>query len=335
MKKIIFKSKYNAELCEAEDRTPGENEVKVRLFYSALSAGTERALITANEDGDATCKFGFPSSSGYSGSGVITDIGNNVKNIKIGDRVMVHGGGHQQFCTVNQKEVVKVPDNVGLDEAAFTIIAGFSLAAVRKAMPELGHNCLVCGLGILGQFAVQYLKICGVLNIIVSDPDESRRLLAMKLGADFAFDPLEEHYVEKVKDITEGKGVDSVIEVTGNPAALKACLKCSARFGKVILLGCTRKLTEVDFYNDVHRPGIELIGAHSGARPTLESRPNNWTEMDDCKVTLKYLEKGRLDFKQMISEIHSPEDAHNTYERLCKKELPIGVLFDWRALSEN
>lgn len=334
MKGIIFQSKYNAELCELNDRMPSDNEVRVKLSYSAISAGTERALITANEDGDETNKFGFPAHSGYSGSGVITHVGKNVTTVKPNDRVVVHGGGHKQFCTVAEKEVVKLPNNVELSDAAFSIIAGFSLAAVRKAEPELGQDGLVVGLGLLGLFSVQYLSLCGTRNIIVSDFSPERRELALKLGADYALDPLQEDYVKKIKEITEGKGVNFVIEVTGNAQALEQCLKCTAKFGKVILLGCTRKRTEIDFYNYVHRPGIQLIGAHSGARPMLESQPGNWTEMDDCKVTLAYLSKKRLDFQSMISEIHTPEDAPEVYSRLVKNELPTGVLFDWNRLSE-
>ncbi len=333
MKKIIFKNKYNAELCDAADRMPESGEIRIKLCYSAVSSGTERALLTANEDGDDTCRFGFPTSSGYSGSGIVENVGEGITEFKPGDRVMVHGGGHQQYCTVAQKEAVKLPDNVDLKEAAFTIIAGFSLAAVRKASPELGHNCLVCGLGILGQFAVQYLKLCGVLNVIASDFSEERRNLAKDFGADIALDPSDKDYEEKIKQITFGKGVDSVIEVTGNAAALKSCLKATKKFGKVILLGCTRKITEVDFYNDVHRPGIEIIGAHSGARPTLESHPGNWTEMDDCRVTLSYLSHRMLNFNKIISEIHSPHEAHEVYSRLCKNELPLGVIFDWSTLE--
>lgn len=332
MKGIVFVSKYTAELCEMEDRMPKDNEIRVSLSYSAVSAGTERALITANEDGDETSRFGFPSYSGYSGSGIVTHVGENAGEFKPGDRVMVHGAGHKQYATRDKKEAVKLPDYVGLDEAAFTIIAGFSLAAVRKAHVELGHNCLVAGLGLLGLFSVQYLKLCGALNVIASDFNPERRALAKKFGADFVLDPSAPDYNERIMQITNGKGADSVIEVTGNAKALTQCLKCTARFGRVILLGCTRRLTEVDFYHDVHRPGIELIGAHSGARPVLESQPGNWTEMDDCRVTLSYLSQKRLDFHDMISEIHSPNDAGEVYKRLSDNKFPIGVLFDWSKI---
>ena len=75
-----------------------------------------------------------------------------------------------------------------------------------------------------------------------------------------------------------------------------------------------------------------MIGAHSGARPSLESRPGNWTEMDDCRVTLNYLAKGALNFERIISDVHSPIDAHSVYERLCHGTLPTGIIFDWDRL---
>lgn len=332
MKKIVFVSKNNAELVEVPDRKPGAGEVRVQLMFSAVSAGTERAVLTGNEEAEEQFHFTFPNSSGYSGSGVVTDVGEGVTEYQPGDRVMVHGGGHQQVCTVPVKEVAPVPDNVPLELAALVVISGFSLAAVRKAKIELGGSCLVVGLGLLGQFAVQYARISGAYPVIASDFSAERRELAKKLGADVVMDPADPEYAEKIRKITNG-GVNSAIEVTGNARALKQTLSCTAKFGRVLLLGCTRTMTEVDFYNDVHRPGIELIGAHSGARPEKESHSGFWTEMDDCRVTLRYLSAGRLDFQPIVSEIHSPAEAHEVYERLAVgKNFPIGVLFDWSRL---
>ena len=149
------------------------------------------------------------------------------------------------------------------------------------------------------------------------------------LGADVTLDPSDPGHSDRVKELTNG-GANAVIEVTGNPLALKQSLACTAKLGRVLLLGCTRTMTEVDFYHDVHQPGIELIGAHSGARPARESHSGFYTEMDDCRVTLDYLSGGRLNFKPMIGEVHSPDDAHEVYSRLAEgKGFPIGVIFKW------
>ena len=331
MKKIVFTKKDTAELIEVEDKAPKSGEVRIKLAFSTVSAGTERALLTGNEEGGENFRFGFPSASGYSGSGIITDVGPDVTEYKVGDRVLVHGGGHQQYCTVPLKEIVRVPDNVSLEEAALPVIAGFSLSAIRKAKICLGQSCLVTGLGILGLFAVQFAKLSGAYPVIAADFLPERRELAKKLGADIVLDPSEPTFAEQCKAF--GGGVNSAIEVTGNPNALKQVLSVTAKFGKVILLGCTRDMSEVDFYNDVQRPGIELIGAHSGARPTLESHSGVYTEMDDCRVILSNLSAGRLDFKPIISEQHSPAEATEVYARLAAKKFPIGVQFNWCKLD--
>ena len=334
IKQIVFTGVNRAELVNVEDRLPDAGEIRIQMRYSALSAGTERALLTGCRDSDEIFQNGFPVASGYAGSGVVTHVGAGVKDFRAGDRVMVHGGGHRQACTVAQREAVRVPDGVSLDEAALTIIAGFSLAAVRKARICLGQSCLVVGAGLLGLFAVQYARLSGAYPVIVSDFDPARRALALKLGADVALNPADPDYEQRVRALTFTKaGTESVIEVTGNPKALMSALHCTARFGRVILLGCTRAMTEVDFYHDVHRPGIELIGAHSGARPTEQSFREMYTEMDDCRVTLSYLSAGRLCFKDMIQEIASPADAPEVYARLAENRgFPIGVLFDWDRL---
>jgi len=331
MKKIVFTKKNTAELIDVEDRSPGKGEVRIKLAFTAISAGTERAALTGNEEGGEKFRFSFPSSSGYSGSGIITDVGADVQGLKPGDRVMVHNGGHQQFCTLPVKEIVPVPDNVGLDEAALVIIAGFSLAAIRKARICIGESCLISGLGLLGLFAVQFARLSGAYPVIGADYLPDRRDLAEALGADFVLDPADPSYIEQFRGLTNG--VNTAIEVTGNPNALKQTLRCSAKFARVLLLGCTRAMTEVDFYNDVHRPGIQLIGAHSGARPVEESHSGFFTEMDDCRVILSYLSAGKLDFKPMISEYHSPSEATEVYSRLAHGRFPVGVLFDWNQFE--
>ncbi len=333
MKKIVFTRADHAELVEIADRSPAPGEVRLKLAFSALSAGTERAVLTGNPDGGDGFRSGFPSSSGYSGSGVVLEVGEGVSDFCPGDRVMVHGAGHQQYSTLPTKELVKLPDSVSLLTASQIIIAGFSLAAVRKTRIALGESGLVVGLGLLGLFALPFMRLSGAYPLIAADLDPERRAHALRMGADHALDPASPDYADEVKKLTGG-GANAVIEVTGNPKALKTALSCTARFGRVALLGCTRTMTEVDFYHDVHRPGIELIGAHSGARPVAESHSGVFTEMDDCRVILAGLDAKRFDFSPMISEVVSPADAPAVYARLAEaKDFPVGVVFDWNRLG--
>ena len=101
--------------------------------------------------------------------------------------------------------------------------------------------------------------------------------------------------------------------------------------GRVALLGCTRSSKfEIDYYGKVHGRGISLIGAHTMARPKQESSAGLWTDVDDLKTILNLIRGKRLNFKDMICEIYSPDEAQSVYDRLVnEKNFPIGVLFDW------
>ena len=333
MKQIAFTRPNTAELLEIERPLTGAGEVCVRTCYSALSAGTERANVT----GDPNCGGGrgqqrpWPRVLGYSVSGIVEEVGEGVADLRPGDRVIGFWGKHQSYNVYPRENVVKIQyADVSLRDAAFVFISNFSLAAIRKTGLEIGESCMVVGLGLLGQFAVEYARIGGAQPVIAVDFSAERRELALRLGADYAFDPSDPELAEKVKAITEGRGADSVIEVTGNPDALNTALLCTARFGRVALLGCTRVPTTVNFYNDVHFPGITLVGAHTMARPAHDSSRGWWTTQDDCRAALRLLHAGKLNIADIVHEQHVPEDCGAVYARLANdKNFPIGVVWDW------
>jgi len=189
------------------------------------------------------------------------------------------------------------------------------------------------GQGILGMIAVKLLRAAGAVPVIAVDPIAEKRENALCYGADYALDPFATDFAETVKRITGG-GVRVAIEVTGNGKALDGTLDCMAKFGRVALLGCTRHSDfTIDYYHKVHGPGITLIGAHTMARPTAESSNGMWTQQDDMRTLLQLTEGGRLSLKDMISQIHSPEEAPAVYTRLATQPgFPI-VQFDWRLLK--
>ena len=330
-KQIVFTKPYTAELLEVECLSPKENEVTVALEYSAISAGTEKAnfIGVVSEAGPAP----FPRTVGYSAVGKITAVGDGVNDLRVGDRVVVYWGVHQANITVSRNNVIKVPDEISSKEAALVFISTFPLAAIRKTRLEIGESALVMGLGILGIFAVQQLRAAGAYPIIAADPVKERRELALKMGADFALDPTKEGFAKEAMDLSDG-GVNVCIEVAGLGAGLIGALDCMKKMGRVALLGCTRNPHfEINYYSKVHVPGISLIGAHTKARPQKESSPGFWTDEDDLKALFKLIKGRRLNYMDMISEIHSPNEAQTVYDRLVnEKDFPIGVLFDWSKI---
>lgn len=335
---IVFTEPGKAELLEKEIRELKEKEVLVKLAISTISSGTERANLIANENvrpvGKGTVPF--PRTTGYSSAGVVEKIGEKVTEVEVGDRVAVTWGTHCQYVIKDVDNVHKITnDNISFEEAATWQIATFPMAAIRKCRLEFGESAIVMGLGVLGLFAVKLLRTAGATPIVAVDPVPGKRELALKIGADYAFDPFAPDFAEQVKKVTNG-GANVGIEVTGVGAGLDGILDCMAKFGRVALLGCTRdKEFTIDYYRKVHAPGITLIGAHTIARPERESSPGWWTCKDDMLALQKLKKYGRLDLASLVEGIHSPTEAPEVYTRLAtEKSFPL-VQFDWRKLDEK
>lgn len=227
----------------------------------------------------------------------------------------------------------KLDDSTSFEEAALWHITTFPMAAIRKCRVEIGESAMVMGVGILGMMALKLLKLTGACPVIAVDPDASKRELALEIGADYAFDPFEEGFSDKVRQVTNG-GANVAIEVTGNGGALNGVLDCMARMGRVALLGCTRNSDfTVDYYKKVHGPGITLIGAHTNARPDTESSAALWTTRDDVLAVQRLVEKGRITFADLVGEIHPADKCFEIFSRLAtEKAFPV-VLFDWRDIK--
>ena len=329
-RKIIFTKPKTAELLQIETNPLKVNDVMVKMEYTVVSGGTERANILGIQNAGGDC---FPKSLGYCGVGHVIEIGEKVENTAVGDRVLVYHGKHTDYNVVPESDVTKVEDDA-IDSlyAAFVIIASMGLGGVRKLEVELGESAMVMGLGLLGMFSVQFLRLSGANPVIAVDLNEERRNLALKLGADYALDPSDEDFVKKVKEITMGKGVNACVEVTGVSAAMKQALECASWMGRISLLGCTRiSDCAIDYYTQVHRPGIKLIGAHNFVRPKVESYPHHCTHHDDCRAILNMISTNRIDVKSIVSRVVKPEMAPEIYTELCdNKDFPLGTVFDWR-----
>lgn len=330
-KKIVFTEPKVAQLLQGEAAPMQPDCVMVKMEYTVVSGGTERACIMDMENTSRN----FPMCLGYCGVGQVVQTGKAVQKVSVGDRVLVYHGIHTNYNVIPERDVTKVvhPDIDSLD-AAFVIIASMGLGGVRKLEIELGESAMVMGLGLLGMFAVQFCRLSGAYPLIAVDLNEERRNLALQLGADYALDPSDEHFTETVKAITGGKGVRACVEVTGASVAMKQALECASWMGRISLLGCTRVSDcNVDYYQLVHRPGIKLIGAHNFVRPKTESYPHHWTHQDDCKAILDLIAAGRVQVAPMVSRVVSPADAYEIYTQLCDDPcFPMGTVFDWRNI---
>lgn len=337
--RIEFTASKKAELCSGEISAPKDNEVQVKICMSAISSGTERAnLIGLTQDNvypenpeDAI----FPRCVGYSTAGVIEAVGKNVNNLKIGDRVALFWSHYETVQNIEAAKAVKLPDSVSFEDAALFHISIFPLAAIRKCKLEMGESAIVMGMGILGLCALPLLKAAGATPIIAVDPDPEKREKAINSGADYALDPYAPDFAENVHKITKG-GAKVGIEVTGVGAGLNGILDCMARFGRVALLGCTRNSNfTVDYYHKVHFRGVTLVGAHTLARPDVESHGGYWTQRDDMEAMVRLTEYGRIKLSDMVDEIHSYKKAPEIFTRLANDTVFPIVELDWREENEK
>lgn len=335
-KQIVFTKPNTAELLTVPLEPLKPNDIRVVTEVSTISSGTERANITGDLNVSTLKKETvavFPRRSGYSSAGRVMAVGENVTNFKPGDRVAMFWSSHSEFQNVSESRCLKLPDCVSAEEAALFHIATFPLAAIRKCRLEMGESAMVMGQGILGMIAVKLLRIAGAMPIIAVDPIPEKRKQAREFGADVALDPFAPDFAAQVKEITGG-GVKVAIEVTGNGKALDSTLDCMAPLGRVALLGCTRDPNfTIDYYRKVHGPGISLVGAHTNARPGVESAPGYWTQRDDFSCVLALTVGRRLNLKDMIEETYSPEEAPAVYTRLVTEPSFPVVQFDWRLLK--
>jgi 2-desacetyl-2-hydroxyethyl bacteriochlorophyllide A dehydrogenase len=333
-KRIVWPSINQVELEDYTLPALKQGEVLIETEYSVISAGTEKAWFS----GMPNTSGKFPQYPGYSASGRIVETGAGVSDLKAGDRVLCYYTGHASHAVKPAKGLVKIEDPaICSKEAAFAEIVSISMQGVRKARLELGESVMVMGLGILGQLAVQLAQLSGGLPVIAADLNETRRQLALQLGADYALSPTDEHFREQVRQLTHGRKANAVIEITGVAAALNTALASTARQGRVVLLGCSRVSDSiVDFYQAVHKPGISIIGAHQFVRPDQDSYPGYWTRQDEFRTFLRLLSAGKLKVSPIISEVVSPEQAPGVYKRLVEENhAPLGIVFDWTKNGEE
>lgn len=334
---IIFTSPGVAELIDKEmPEAPVGTEVLVRLAYSTVSSGTERANLIGDDSVNmhAPPSVSFPRQCGYSSAGEVVAVGDGVKKLRVGDRVALTWSKYSHYIKLDEKNAHLIEDeDMSCATASLTTIATFPMAAIRKCRLELGESAIVMGLGVLGLMAVQLLHAAGAVPIIAVDPIPSKREKALAFGADYALDPFAPDFAETVKRLSDG-GVKVAIEVTGNGKALDSVLDVMAPLGRVALLGCTRHADfTIDYYRKVHGPGISLIGAHTMARPKEESSAGLWTTRDDALAFMRLEATGRTHIADLVEEVHSPLEAPAVFARLAKESAFPVVQFNWDLLK--
>lgn len=325
-KRVVFKHPGVVSIEDFKLEKLESSEVLIGTVSTLISPGTETAFLMALPN--TPCQF--PQYPGYSNVGIVKKVGSGVSNIRVGARVVCRKN-HASYVIAHESEVMEIPPGVSFDEASFFALGSIALQGIRKAKIELGESVVVLGQGLVGILALQLAKLSGGMPLIGVDLYDYRLSLSRRHGADYVLNPSKVDLERKVKEATDGKGADVVVEATGNPKVISTALKLVGNYGRVILLGSPRGETEVNFYSDVHKKGVLIIGAHESMRPRFESFHGWWTQKDDTKLILNLMNKKLLKVKDLITLKLKFWEAEKAYRKLIEsKEKVLGIVLDWR-----
>lgn len=181
-----------------------------------------------------------------------------------------------------------VPEDVDPLEAAFVVVGSMGVQGARKTRLQMGEAAMVTGLGILGLFAVQSMVRMGATPLIAVDFAEDRRRVALELGADYALAP-DAHFVEAVRELTEGRMIQANVEVTGSSAALLQSLQVAARGGRIALAGVRAfRMCPSTFIPWCTSPACNSSARTTMCGPAADSYWGYWTRHDDFAAMLAH-----------------------------------------------
>lgn len=297
--------------------------------------GLKKTLQTVNSRLDS------PSPLGYSCAGTVVAAGGLVEGIQPGDRVACGGAdyaNHAEFVAVPKNLVVKIPDNVSDEEAAFTTVGSIALQGVRLAEPLLGETFLVVGLGLLGQIAVQLLRANGC-NVIGTDLDPSLVTRAEGFGAVGV--PPGADVAGICNALTAGHGVDGVLVCAGTSsnAVIEMCGEVTREKGRVVVVGAVRMdIPREDYFKKEISVVISRSYGPGRYDPFYEENGNDYplayvrfTEQRNMETFLTLVSQGKLDIKSLITHRFTAEDAAVAYRLIegAKTEPYLGILLQY------
>lgn len=146
-------------------------------------------------------------------------------------------GGYAHYCTIPEKNLHHLPENLSLQEGTLITTAACSLYAVERANVQAGDFVAVLGPGAIGLLAAEIAKYRGASEVLVTGTREGRLEAAERMGADHTVNVHDQDPVEAAKELTDGEGPDTVIEAAGVHQAQSQAIDMVRRGGSVGLVG--------------------------------------------------------------------------------------------------
>lgn len=324
MKRKIAKliAPKNFDIVEEELLSLKDDEILLKIISCGLCHSEvptylgERQLVGEVKKGGAAFKvvdkIDFPALLGHEPVGIIEDMGKEVKDFKIGDYV---GGWKRQcfadYVITDTTKLVKI--NLERKEIKKYLIEPSTCIVniLRVANPLLGDSIAIIGCGFMGLLCLKGLEKSGAFKKIAIDLLDNRLDLAKKYGATHILNAKEDNIVDKVDSITEGKGVDVVIEISGRMSGFHLATQIVKSKGKILIPSVYGRpeLMESGFYLMLKTPTI--ISVHPFYSDDYER---------DMLIALRLIEEGILPIDQLITHEFSLDKINEGFKFLISSD---------------
>lgn len=308
-------------------------EVLIKVKYCGICGSDIEAY---KRTGMASPKTVF----GHEFSGEIIEIGENVKKLKVGERVIVNPNlpcGDCYWCNRNQENMCKdapkalgtladgamveyvnvpaervhvLPDSISLEEGAAIEPLAVGIYAVEESGIQLAENAAVYGAGTIGLMTIQALKVAGA-NIFVLEPIESKHQLALDMGADSVFIPKN---WKKIQRLTNRIGPDHVFDCVGIAETMTSAINLIRKGGHITLVGMDPEASLNNFY------GLSVFN--------ISLRGIFGYTQDTFRTAISMVESKKVNVKKMITKIVKLDKVPEAFEILSKPHDEIKVLVE-------
>ena len=286
-------------------------------------------------------KLDEPMPLGYSAAGVVLACGSGVQEFKPGDRVAAVAP-HAEVVAVGRNLCAPVPDDVGLDRAAYASVGAIALEGVRLARVTLGERVLVIGLGLIGQIATALLAAQGC-RVFGVDMDPRKLELARAFGASETALGAPR---DAVKAFSGGYGVDAVVitAATQSNEPIEFAADAARTKGRIVLVGVIGlNLPRPPFFaKELEFTVSSSLGPGRGD-PSYEEKGIDypigharWTAQRNMLAVLETIQSGKLPVEKLTTHRFSIDRASEAYELVTtQKEPSIGIVLDYPRSQER
>lgn len=304
MKAAVLHQREDLRYEEIETPRAGENEVVIRVKATGI-CGSDIPRV----NGDAA--HYYPIVLGHEFSGVISEVGKGVENLRTGDHATAaplvpcmkcedcekgnfslckhysfvgssRFGSFADYVKVPAKNVVRFAPSVPFEEGAFFEPATVGLHGVKCAEFHGGEMVAILGGGTVGLFTMQWTKILGGKKVVVFDISDTRLELAAKLGADEVINTNDENFPDRVMELTDGKGFPFVFETAGQNATMNIAFDIAANKAHVCFIGTSSRDLSFPWrrFEKMNRKEFRLTGSWMSYSAPFPG--DEWTMTAEC-----------------------------------------------------